>query len=300
MWRFVHMTDPHLASQRDGEWNNRFLCTMMPGVMRTLGEDLRALNPEFILATGDICSHQSREAMHSARDMMDGLGIPYYPMGGNHDFVKEDSRAWFLEAFKHRLPVPETYYSFDHNNLHFCVLDPYWVWADGTLSEFSEAEVAAELDMSLENARWAVPPDQFEWLEEDLIAHPGRPTLIACHYPLADIPERLRRPETKSSGALENGDLLHEHLAAFPQVKAVFSGHMHMNYIVPMDGLTQVVTAALPEFPTEYREVCVYDDRLEITTRGLSAPAFAERSRIPGKEYTAGEPQDREAVIPLV
>ncbi len=299
MWRFAQVTDPHLASQRDGEWNNRFLCTMMPGVMRQLGEDLRGLAPDFLLVTGDICSHQSREAMLEARDMMESIGLPYYPMGGNHDFVTEGSRQWFLEAFEHRLPVRETFYSFDHKGLHFCVLDPFWVWSDGTLSEYSEAEVAAELDLTLDSARWAVPPGQFAWLEEDLIAHPGRPTVIASHYPLVDIPERLRNTDTKSSGALENGRLLLEHLAAFPQVKAVFSGHMHMNYVVDLGNIKQVVTAALPEYPTEYREVRVYDDRLEIATHGLSDPAYAARSLIPGREYTAGQPKDRETIIPL-
>ena len=87
MWRFVHLTDLHLASTRDGEWNNRFLCSMMPEVMACLKGDLEALGPDFLLITGDVVSCQTREAMFTARTMLDGLGIPYYPMGGNHDFV---------------------------------------------------------------------------------------------------------------------------------------------------------------------------------------------------------------------
>ena len=59
------------------------------------------------------------------------------------------------------------------------------------------------------------------------------------------------------------------------------------------------MTSALPEYPSEYREVCVYADRLEVRTLGLSDGAFAERSLIPGKEWTRGEAEDREAVIPL-
>lgn len=59
--------------------------------MACLAKDLKALAPDFILATGDIVSKQTREAMFEARDLMDSLGIPYYPMGGNHDFVLQDS-----------------------------------------------------------------------------------------------------------------------------------------------------------------------------------------------------------------
>lgn len=299
MWRFVHITDPHLASERDGLWNNKFLCSMMPEVMACLRRDLKKLQPEFILATGDICSKQTREAMFEARDLMDSLGVPYYPMGGNHDFVLKDSRVWFLEAFAHRLPRPSTVYSFDHRDLHFCVLDAWWLWSDGTLSEISEKSVTEKLDIMLKGARWAIPSDQLQWLDNDLENHANTPTLIAVHYPAIPTPERMRRPDFMDSGCLENGDALLDLLHAFPQVRAVFSGHVHMNFIEERDSLVQVVTGSLPEYPTEYRDVRVYDDRIEISTLGLSDPSFAQRSLIDGKGWTAGEAQDRNVIIPL-
>ncbi len=299
MWRFVHVTDPHLASKRDGIWNNRFLCTMMPEVMACLKRDLAALDPAFILLTGDIVSAQTREAMLEARDEVERLGIPYYPMGGNHDFVLRESREWFLEAFQHRLPRPCTYYSYTHENLHFCVLDAWWMWSDGALSEISEASVARDLDTSLEGARWAVPPHVLDWLEKDLCAHPDLATVIAVHYPAVPIPQRLHTSDFNNGGCLENGGLLLECLRSHPQVKAIFSGHVHMHFAEELNGITQIVTGALPEFPTEYRDVQVYDDRMEIKTLGLSNPDFARRSLIAGKSWTAGGPQDREVIIPL-
>lgn len=299
MWRFAHITDPHLASQRDGEWNNRFLCTMMPEVMAVLKEDLAKLRPEFILATGDICSSQTREATFEARDLMESLGVPYYPMGGNHDFVHELSRTWFLEAYAQRLPRPEPFYSFDHKNLHFIVLDPWWMWGDGSLNPVSERHVAESLDDNLDHARWAVPPHQLAWLQEDLGAHRNTPTCIATHYPPLGVPARMQRPEFMNSGHLDNGDLISEILAAYPQVCAVFSGHMHMHYIEAFNGFTQVVTGALPEYPVEFRDVQVHEDRLEIRTVPISNPAFAARSLIAGREWTHGQACDREVTIPL-
>lgn len=38
----------------DGEWNNRFLCSMMPEVMACLRKDLALVRPDFILVTGDV------------------------------------------------------------------------------------------------------------------------------------------------------------------------------------------------------------------------------------------------------
>ncbi len=297
MWRFVHLTDLHLASQRDGVWNNRVICSMMPELMPVLAADLRTVGADFILATGDLCSRQDRAAVFETHAAMESLGMPYYPMGGNHDFVSEEARAWFLEAFAARLPEPRTYYSFTHKNLHCCVLDPWWRWADGTISPECEPSVAAAMEESLDRARWAIPPNQLAWLEEDLANYRGHPTIIATHYPALRIPDRLRRPGIQDSGALENGPLLLEMLCDFPDVRAIFSGHMHMHCVARAGGVTQVITGAMPEYPAEYRVVNVYDDRLELHTLGLSDGRFAARSLIPGKEWTAGEEQDRTAVI---
>lgn len=299
MWRFLQISDPHLASEVDGIWNNNFLCTMMPDVMRCLRKDIAEDKPDFILATGDIASEQTRDATFAARDLMDSLGVPYYPMGGNHDFVLEESRDWFIQAYTAQLPVRDTVYSFTHRNLHFIVLDPWWKWSDDSLSPISEVEVARKQKKTLRGARWALPPHQFAWLENDLREHAGIPTIITMHYPAIDLPERLARPNMRYGGVLDNGGLLMETLRAFPQVKAIIAGHLHMHFIARQNGLTHVTTGAMPEFPVEYRDFHVYEDRIEVFTLGLSDPSYAARSLIPGKEWTAGQPKDRQGVISL-
>ena len=299
LWRFVQVTDPHLGSELDGVWNNGFLCSMMPDVMKCLKNDLAKLNPDFILATGDICSHQTRDAMFAARDLMDSLEFPYFPIGGNHDFVVEDSRKWFLEAFHAHLPVQKTYYSFDHENLHFSMLDAWWKWSDDSLNLVSEPKIAISQKEHLNGARWELPKDQLEWLDDDLKKNSDRPCIVSCHHPALGVPERLLRPELKNGGCLQNGDELIELLHKHPQVKAVISGHLHMHVIQQDDQLTHITTGSLPEFPTEYRDMRVFKDRIEVETLGLSDPSFAARSLIPGKNYTAGQPQDRNVVIPL-
>ena len=299
MWRFVHVSDPHLASTRDGVWNNQFLCSMMSDVMACLRHDLTQVDPDFLLVTGDIVSHRSRDSVIEARDALDGLGVPYYPMGGNHDYYNMESRGWFLEAYDSHLPTPNTVYSFVHKNLRFCVLDPWWVWQDNSLMPFPDPEIEEQQDTDLRNMRWALPPEQFVWLESVLNAHPTMATCLAVHYPVLDIPDRLRQPEYKNAGALENGDLLLNVLSKYPQVKAIFCGHLHTNVITRRNGIAQITTSALPEYPVEYREVRVYEDRMEIHTHGLSDPAFAARSRVPGHEFTRGEEEDRTAVIPF-
>lgn len=300
LWRFVQVSDPHLASDTDGQWNNGFICSMMPDVMRCLKRDLAQLKPDFILATGDICSQQTRDAMFAARDLMDSLGFPYYPMGGNHDFVVEQSRKWFLEAFHAHLPKKSTYYSFDHKELHFCVLDAWWKWHDDSLSLVSEPEIANSQKTHLKGARWELPKEQLEWLDQDLKANSDKPCIVTCHYPAIQVPERLKHPALNDGGSLENGEelvaLLHKH----PRVKALIAGHLHMHIVEKNDQFTHVVTGSLPEYPSEYRDMQVFKDRIEMETLGLSDPSFAARSLIPGHDFTAGQPGDRKTTIPLV
>jgi 3',5'-cyclic AMP phosphodiesterase CpdA len=270
---------------------------MMPSVVDCLRHDLALIQPDFLLVTGDIVSAQTRDAAFAARDLMDSLQIPYRPMGGNHDFISPDSRKWFLEAFGDLLPGGSTAYSFTHKNLFFCALDAWWKWSDGSLCASSESAADFGGMGDTEDADWAIPPHQVAWLEEQLRAHQDMPTVVASHYPLIDIPLRLRRPGMQDAGHLSNGSLLLEVLHDYPQVKAVFSGHVHLNFIERNTQLTHVSTGALPEFPTEFREIRVYDDRMEVQTHGLSDTSFAERSLIPGKEWTRGEACDRSAVI---
>ena len=297
MWRFVHITDTHLSSTRNGVWNNRFLCSMMPEVMACLKKDLARLAPEFLLVTGDIVSNRSRDAVFKARDLLESLGFPYYPAGGNHDFYSMESRAWFLEAYAHRLPSLNTVYTFEHKGLRFCVLDPWWVWRDGALMPIAEQDIAEMQEEGLRDTRWALPPEQFVWLESILNAFPDQPTCIASHYPVVSPPEYFFQPEYNFAGALENGGLLADVLSKYPQVKAVFSGHIHTNAISRDNGILYVATSALPEYPVEFREVNVHADRIEIKTHGLGDPAFAERSRIRSREYTSGQESDRTSVI---
>jgi len=300
MWRFVQISDPHLGSHVDGRWNNGFICTMMPDVMRCLRRDLRETKPDFILATGDLASQPTRDAVFAARDLMDWLGHRYYPMGGNHDFVVEQSRAWFREAYHAQLPGGRTYYSFSHKGLHFVVLDPMWLWGDGSLNPVPQRGSKVTMESGEAHGRWALPIEQLAWLDADLGVHEAQPAIVACHYPAIGIPERLARPGIADAGHLKNGDELLKVLRGHRNVCAVFSGHLHMNVIEVIDGVTHVVTAALPEYPTEYREIAVHDDRMEITTRGLSDPSFAARSLIESNTWTAGDPQDRSMTIPLL
>ncbi len=299
MWRFVQISDPHLGSYTDGRWNNAFVCTMMPDVMKCLRRDLRELKPDFILATGDLTGLPTRDATYGARDFLDWLGYPYYPMTGNHDSAEEHSRTWFCEAYGARLPGGTPRYSFLHENLRFVVFDASWAWRDGKLMPHSDAGTQLIQEDDTDRAKWALTDEQLAWLDAELSRDSARPTIVSCHYPAIPIPERSRWPGMKDAGSLQNGAAVRAVLKKHPQVRAYFAGHLHMNIVEVVDGVTHVVTSSLPEYPCEYREVAVGNDRMIVTSRGLSDPSFAARSLLPGRGWTAGGLGDRSVAIEL-
>jgi 3',5'-cyclic AMP phosphodiesterase CpdA len=289
VWKFVQISDPHFAAQSDGCGSNLLIHSQVPDILACLREDLQSIDPDFILATGDLAAYDSRDAIYAARDMLDSIGIRYYPIGGNQDFQGPRSRAWFIEAHHAHLPVPETVYSFNHKNLHIAVLDPWWIWKDGTLCPHREEANSG--------FKWAIPPHQFDWLKEDLKAHRSMPTIVAMHYPAVPIPERLQWERMLKRECLENGALLCGFLRNYPQVVAVLTGHAHMHYVVQDSRVAHVTTASLSEYPIEYRIVEVDDDRLTIRTQGLSDQTFAARSLLPEGEGSAGHNCDRDFVL---
>ena len=293
MWRFLHLTDSHLGQEDSEQWNNRTLHPFMPDIMRCLRSDLKLVTPDFLLATGDLASHHGRDAIFAARDFLDFLDVPYFPLGGNTDFGSETSRRYFIEAFSGHLPVADTVYSFNHKNLHFCVIDPWWRWSDGTLAPCMEDDSAHKW------GEWAIPPYQLRWLDDDLGSHSEWPTVIAVHYPILPIPDRLQKFNQNLRGSLVNSELFMSLLRRHQQVKLLLTGHRHLHCILQSGYITQVTTGALIEYPIEYRDIHVYDDRIEIHTLGLSNDEFANRSLIEGNHWPAGEEQDRHAVIPI-
>lgn len=291
MWRFAHVSDPCFGGTANKRWNNRVLCTALPEIMDCLRRDLAARAPDFLLVTGDLTGEPCIEQFRMARELLDSLAVPYYVVGGVSDFAAIAARGWFLDVFGGILPRLETHYAFRHRGMLFCCLDPWWLWPDGSLCPFAGSPSM--------HRSWAIPPHQFQWLHEQLEEDPSAPAIIVVHQPPCTLPERFSHSAGKDAGALANGALLTKMLSRYPRVRMILSGYAHVNCIAERQGISHVVTCAVPEYPVEYREIQVHQDRLRILTHGLSDPAFAARSLIPGFEWASGTEQDREAAIPL-
>jgi len=194
----VQLSDPHVGAKWGG-----------PDTVGRLAEAVDAVRklpdrPDAVLVTGDIADNAAAGEYATARELLERIGVPVYPLAGNHD-----DGAALRSAFD--LPGEATalvQYAVDLGPLRLVV-------ADSTLP----GEDRGELDAA-----------RIQWLDETLAAS-DRPTVIAIHHP----PIVLGSPAWDEIG-LTGRDELAGVVERHPQVLAVVGGHVHRGIAVSFAG----------------------------------------------------------------
>lgn len=192
----AQLTDPHCVGADDAL--ARIIDTDAAAVAAV--EHLNALEPrpDLVLVTGDLTSGGGSAENMRAREILDGLRMPYRVVPGNHD-----ERATLIEVFEGRLETC------DGGFVQYVVdLDPVRVVALDTLEEGSASGRLCDVRLG--------------WLERVLSLEPDRPTLLCMHHP----------PFATGVGWMDGIGLsdpapFERVVAANPQVKGITCGHVH-------------------------------------------------------------------------
>jgi 3',5'-cyclic AMP phosphodiesterase CpdA len=145
-----------------------------------------------------------------ARDVLDELTVPYYPVLGNHDalFSGEKEETLFCEVFS----LKENSYHFAHRGIQFIGID------HGCGRGYNDNSVR---------------PAVMDWLKKTLVTIPDdQPIIFFSHYPFA----KGVKYRTK------NADAVHE-LFKSKKLLAMISGHFHGNTERRENGVLMTTTA---------------------------------------------------------
>ena len=218
---FAHLTDSHVQRRRAGHLG--------------FAECVKSVNaldrkPDLVLMGGDMVF----DGLYTDKDVYldqialfkegaDKLDMPWYPCMGNHDVFGLSSRRkttvddpdigkkLILDAFNWKKP----YYSFNHKNWHFVVLDTIF-------------EVQTDSGPSYVPK---IGEEQLEWLRFDLGAHKDMPTVVLMHIAaFCHSPQLTGNPEVRAYNGLiiSDNNALREILERH-KVKVVLQGHTHQN-----------------------------------------------------------------------
>jgi len=192
--RFAWLSDTHVGSDRGAD-----------DLRVAVGDINSQSGLSFVLVTGDVTEMGSYENLRLAKEILDGLRIPYHIIPGNHDTKWSGSggsdfaRLWGADRF-----------AFESGGFRFIGL--------------SQGPV-----LRMGDGNWA--PQDVRWLE-GLFAEPGaagKPTIFVSHYPL--------------DPGISNWYVVLDKLKTVPTA-AVLVGHGHKNQPLDFEGLRGVMTRA--------------------------------------------------------
>ncbi|WP_218079814.1 metallophosphoesterase [Anthocerotibacter panamensis] len=190
----AQITDTHLLTYREDRLRGVPPWSSLQAVLAVVAQ----ARPHLLLLTGDLADAGEAAAYHHLVDLVQPLGIPTYWLAGNHD----DSA---LMARLLNCPPLYPHKSLAIGGWQLLLLNS--VLPD---SRFGEGVLALET---------------LHWLEAELKAARGHPTLLALHHP--PIPVGV---DWLDQIKLTNAPLLLELLAQQENVRLVLFGHIHATY----------------------------------------------------------------------
>ncbi|MEW5946666.1 MAG: metallophosphoesterase [bacterium] len=202
---FAHVTDVHVGCA------GNFTDEGFPPTEEVFGkviEEINLIDPEFVVATGDMVHTAVDNAWEDRRiegntaegeyvrlfELMSRFRVPVYVLPGNHDIVGTIAPVAQRYWEEH---VGRRYFSFEYGNRHFTALD------DSHLMEGTPFMYADKFTHDLEDA-------QLKWLKSDLAAYGDRALkVLLYHVPL--FGRRSTVPELAMSRGVKMALFGHEH-----------------------------------------------------------------------------------------
>jgi predicted phosphodiesterase len=198
-----------------------------------------AAGVDFAITLGDFTDHSSGTAAQALADLetIDAAfgGLERFHALGNH-CQDRLTKAQILAV----TGMPGSYYSFDRGGVHFVVLDSNYS-ADNDSAHYGAGGFAWDVNF--------IPPTERAWLEADLAATEF-PTLVFCHY----------RLHASGQYFVNNAAAIRAIMEASGKVKAVFTGHNHINDLDAVGGIPYYAMMAMTEgaYPTNAYSVVRY------------------------------------------
>lgn len=164
--------------------------------------------PDIVLATGDLTERGSPHEYRRLRSILARLEIPHFLIPGNHDDREALRRAFRDHRYLRTFPSHASF-AFEAWPLRIIGLDSTCAGRSGGY----------------------VDDERLAWLDEELRAHPRRPTIVAMHHPpFRSGVAAMDRYGFAGVNAL--GAVIRRH----HQVTRVIAGHYHTVLMQPWNG----------------------------------------------------------------
>lgn len=235
--RVLHLTDPHLFSDENGEVRGVVTAQSFGRVL----DDYRSSGWEADIAavTGDLIQDDSAGAYSRFTDMLVPLGLPVHCVPGNHDF-----RALMQKAL-------------ERVGFEYCASIELGSW------------LIVGIDSCVSgHAGGALTAQELDRMEAVIAASSAPHVMVCLHHP--PVPMGSRWLDTVG---LDDGDAFLERLSASGRVRLAVFGHVHQDYEQTHRGVRIIATPstcrqfapgsedfAVDDRPPAWRKIELYGD----------------------------------------
>ena len=288
MPRFVFITDTHLGAVNDMGYHQQprradqlpALLALLDGWIR--GEAEGGAPISFVLHGGDMVDAAGPEILRAATETFH-LSVPVYLSLGNHDLTRRDAADLWLSEAPAFFPEGEFAYALSGEGWMLHVAPTQW------------CEVPYYWE---EVQRPYLLPKHIDALASELDAHPDVTHVLCTHGEVLGVPpEQTGRAETYHPPEASYTETIVALLRRFPQLKAVLSGHNHINTHAVREEAHLMTGSAFPETPFEFKVVDIATDHLKVRTVPLLAEVSFHAGYDWDKTFVQGRRRDREFAV---
>ena len=262
--RYAILTDVHIGADGADE------------LARLAVADINASGVEFVVLPGDITDDGEPEQFALAKQILDGLEVPYHAVLGNHDAVQRSTRAengalLFADAFGR--PSRDTLVRC--GDVQIAIVDS----SDPTACPFPDWDLSSGGFRDDAAGVWsgALEPGQASALASQL--DPSMPVLLILHHELQPFPGF---PPVSFGLRQTDSDELLSALSGH-RLAGIVAGHTHRSaalHVGPSEDVPQLELPALKDWPYCWTLVTITDDAIHVTPRQIAdRDAVWERSR---------------------
>ncbi len=212
---FAFLTDIHLQPEKNA----------VAGFQKAI-ESVNRLNPDFVITGGDLVmdvldqTHGRADSLYALyKEVSSEFNMPVYNSVGNHEVYgwhRDEEGIELHPDFGKKMyenKLGERFYSFDHKDWHFIILDAIYRGEGG--------HYIGKIDQ-----------EQLEWLKKDLSQTDRQtPIAISVHIPFITSRTQLSRGSmaANSEGGVITNSLEVLQLFREYNLKLVLQGHLHFN-----------------------------------------------------------------------
>ncbi|HJP83379.1 MAG TPA: PQQ-binding-like beta-propeller repeat protein [Fimbriimonadaceae bacterium] len=246
---FAFFSDTHVRLQGNIEEN------------RLMFNEIKALQPAFAINGGDVTDYGWAGEFDNYQMLVRELGIKVHDTAGNHD-VRWSPQG--VKIFREKLGDPYSY--FDHNGVHFLILD-----STVPLSHWGHYEA-----------------EQLKWLEAKLKSIGRRdPVFLATHHWVG-----------RDAVMVDNEEELRKIIEPY-NIKIILNAHGHSDLLWNWDGITNTMNKGLYQGSWEKVEVDFDKGEVRLSRRTTQRPNLRLITRVPLSPSSAKRPVWAIGQLPL-